>query len=178
MTAGLGSLPARKTARLQLIPLRPKHAARLRAITDDRAIARHIHFLVLPFTHGDALRLIRAKGNGSDRFIGIWRSGALAGVIGAHLAGADRIEIGYWIARASQGRGYASEAGAALVALLSRRFPERRIFAECRPDNRASWRVLVKLGFRATGAAGARPGRQVLAFAGTREAARRLSAHG
>jgi len=162
VAAGLASLPARKTARLRLVPLLPRHAARLSAITDDPAIARHVHFLALPFTRGDALRLIRGKGGGRDRFIGIWRGGALAGVIGAHLVGVDAIEIGYWIARASQGRGYATEAGAALVALLRRCFPERLIFAECRPDNCASWRVLEKLGFRATGVPGARPGRQVL----------------
>ena len=161
MTESLASLPARKTARLRLVPLRPRDAARLRVITNDRVVARSIHFLKLPFTRADALRLIVDRG-GVDRFIGVWRQGALAGVVGAHLAGADAIEIGYWIARASQGNGYATEAARALVTLLRRRFPARRVFAECRPDNRASWRVLAKLGFRATGVAGARPGRMVL----------------
>jgi RimJ/RimL family protein N-acetyltransferase len=165
VAAGLAVLVARKTARLRLVALRPKDAGALRAITDDRAIARHVHVLACPFTHRAARRLIRGRGDGSDRFIGLWRRGALSGVIGVHFAGADAIEIGYWIARAHQGRGYATEAGAALVALLRRRFPGRRIFAECRPENRASWRVLRKLGFRPTGAPGARPGRQVLALA-------------
>jgi RimJ/RimL family protein N-acetyltransferase len=39
---------------------------------------------------------------------------------------------------------------------------ERRIFAECRPQNVASWRLLTKVGFRADGLAGARSGRKRL----------------
>lgn len=126
-----------------------------------------------PFTRADAEALIRGRGDGRDCFIGAWRGHSLVGVVGAHLAGDDRIEIGYWIAQPRQGQGYATEAAAAILALLRSRFPERRIFAECRPDNRVSWRVLEKLGFRATGKPGARPEREELALDQGGEATRR-----
>ncbi len=164
MTESLAVLPALATARLALAPLRAEHAAALSAITDDPAIADAIHFLTLPFTPADAARLIAGDGDGRDCFFGAWRGDELVGVVGAHLDGADRIEIGYWIARLRHGQGYASEAAAAVIALLRRTFAARAIFAECRPDNAASWRVLEKLGFRPTGAPGARAGRQVLAL--------------
>jgi RimJ/RimL family protein N-acetyltransferase len=165
VSATLAGLSPRRTARLRLAPLRPAHAAHLRAITDDRAITDRINFLSRPFTLSAAQRLIRGAGDRRDGFIGVWRGVSLVGVVGAHLRGEDGIEIGYWIASAHHGKGYATEAAAALIALLRRRFAARCIVAECRPDNRASWRVLEKLGFRPTGTLGARPGRHVLALA-------------
>jgi RimJ/RimL family protein N-acetyltransferase len=49
--------------------------------------------------------------------------------------------------------------------VLKGAYPERRIFAECRPENVASWRLLEKVGFRASGADGVRSGRKRLVFA-------------
>lgn len=160
--ASLADLPALATARLRLAPLRLEDAEALRAITDDPEITDNIHFLARPFRREDAAALIGGKGDGHDCFIGLWRGADLVGVFGAHLAGTDRIEIGYWIARAWHGQGLATEAAAAAISMLRRRIPDRHVFAECRPDNRASWRVLEKLGFSAAGIPGARPGRQVL----------------
>jgi RimJ/RimL family protein N-acetyltransferase len=164
MSEALADLPEIATARLRLAPLRHADAALLSAITDDPAIIASIHFLARPFTRGDAEALIRGGGAGRDCFIGVWCGHGLVGVVGAHLGGDDRIEIGYWIARPRQGQGYATEAAASVLELLRSRFPARRIFAECHPDNRVSWRVLEKLGFRATGKSGARPGRQEFAL--------------
>jgi RimJ/RimL family protein N-acetyltransferase len=158
----LAELPEILTARLRLARLEPQDAALLSAITDDPAVADGIHFLARPFTRAAAEALIHGRDDGRECFFGAWRGPDLVGVVGAHLAGDDRIEIGYWIAREQQGQGNATEAAAGVIALLRRRFPARRIFAECRPDNRASWRVLEKLGFRATGRPGHRPQRQEL----------------
>ena len=77
---------------------------------------------------------------------------------------ANEAEIGYWIGVAFHGRGYASEAVQAVLEELRRYSPERRIIAECRPGNLASWRVLTKLGFRPTGEDGLRPGRRLLSM--------------
>ena len=158
----LADLPARRTARLRLAPLRRADAARLSSITTDRAITDRIHFLSRPFTRHAAARLIGGPGRGRDCFVGVWRNGELIGVVGAHLVKDDGIEIGYWIGSRWHGKGYATESTARVIALLRRRHPVRRIFAECRPDNRSSWRVLEKLGFHDTGDFGARPGRRVL----------------
>ena len=173
MSDTLAGLPEIATARLRLAPLRREDAAALSAITDDPAIIASIDFLQSPFTPAEAEVLICGKGDGRDCFFGAWDGASLIGLVGAHLAGEDRIEIGYWIASQRQGRGYATEAAAAVIGLVQSRFPARRIFAECRRDNRASWRVLEKLGFRATGRPGARPERQELVLGQAGAAARR-----
>jgi RimJ/RimL family protein N-acetyltransferase len=156
------------SARLTLRPLTAADAGMLRAITDDPAITAAISFLPDPFTLADAEALIAQNDTGRDCFLGLWRSAdrRLIGVAGAHLDAGGAVEIGYWIAPDCWGQGYACEAAGALVERLEAAFVQPRIFAECRPDNRTSWRVLEKLGFEPTGAAGARPGRVVLAYRG------------
>jgi RimJ/RimL family protein N-acetyltransferase len=61
------------------------------------------------------------------------------------------LELGYWIARPYWGRGYATEAGRAVIdhARHSLRLP--RLSAGHFIDNPASGRVLAKLGFRPIG---------------------------
>lgn len=58
----------------------------------------------------------------------------------------DSFELGYAFNRHFWGRGYAAEA---CRALIDRAFSEgaHRIYAECDPENEASWRLLEKLGF-------------------------------
>jgi RimJ/RimL family protein N-acetyltransferase len=154
------------TPRLALQPLVAADAARLAALTDDPAITGAISFLRSPFTAEDAARLIATNDSQGECFLAVRRGGELVGVIGAHCHGAEDIEIGYWIGTDHQGRGYASEATAALVARIAAVLPERTIVAECRQDNRASWRVLEKAGFCRTGEPGARPGRTRLIHRG------------
>jgi RimJ/RimL family protein N-acetyltransferase len=86
----------------------------------------------------------------------------LVGVIGAHLHDPIDLEIGYWVGIDFQRRNYAFEAANAFVTYLTQVCPHCRITAECRPDNKFSWRVLERIGFRSSGDAGERPGRQRL----------------
>ena len=60
-------------------------------------------------------------------------------------------ELGYWIARDHWGKGYATEAGRAVLT-IARTLGHRRVTASHFIDNPASGRVLAKLGFRPTGA--------------------------
>jgi RimJ/RimL family protein N-acetyltransferase len=149
------------TARLRLSPLEPSDAAEIELLTSDPAITAAVSFLPYPFSRADAAALIARNGGDRECFLGVRRraDAALVGVAGAHLAGEAEVEIGYWIGLAFQNKGYATEAVTLLVATLDRCIPDRRPFAECRPDNAASWAVLAKLGFRATGEPGARPER-------------------
>jgi ribosomal-protein-alanine N-acetyltransferase len=62
-----------------------------------------------------------------------------------------RVEIGYGIIPAMQGRGFATEAASALVAWAFTRAGVTRIVAESLESNTASIRVLKKVGFRRTG---------------------------
>ena len=57
-------------------------------------------------------------------------------------------ELGYTLHRAWWGQGYATEAGAALIAWAFAQRGVRRIFADCLATNSASARVLAKLGLR------------------------------
>lgn len=163
LASRLGSVP---TERLRLVPLTLDDREELRIITDDPTVTGSISFLSSPFTEADAGDLIRQGLGSHDCFFGIRDKSddTLAGIIGAHLREDDAVEIGYWIGRAFRRRGVATEAARGLIERLEQRLPQRRIIAECRPDNAASWQVLAKIGFRPTGASGMRPGRQLLAI--------------
>lgn len=71
------------------------------------------------------------------------------GVIGLGDRGYG-MELGYWIARAYWGHGYATEAGKGLLS-IARVLGHRRVVAGHAVDNPASGRVLTKLGFQPTG---------------------------
>lgn len=58
------------------------------------------------------------------------------------------VDLGYGIAPSYQGQGYATEAGAALIAWAFAQPGVRRIFADCLAANPASAQVLAKLGLR------------------------------
>jgi RimJ/RimL family protein N-acetyltransferase len=150
------------TRRLRVARLRDADTAALVAITDDPAITGAIHFLPTPFTRDDAAALICGAIHGVERFYGVWAGGdRLIGVVGAGMRGGD-IEIGYWFGPRFHGQGYAAEAVGAVIEALRRVLPGRPIIAECRRDNAASWRLLARLGFTATGGPGARPQRELL----------------
>jgi ribosomal-protein-serine acetyltransferase len=61
-------------------------------------------------------------------------------------------EIGYWVASARAGRGYATEAGAAVVAFGFDALGLYRLELRAGVENLASQRVAEKLGFRREGA--------------------------
>jgi RimJ/RimL family protein N-acetyltransferase len=165
-----GSLPSGPseigTARLRLAPLVPADAEALWHVTKDPRIIDAISFLQHPFTLADARTLIALNQNDCDLFRGIWRrkDSVLVGVIGSHFRASGAVEIGYWIGMRFQGQSYAYEAGHGVVEWLRKANPTAPMIAECRPENRASWRVLERLGFRPTGAPGTRPGRIELAL--------------
>ena len=58
----------------------------------------------------------------------------------------DEAYLWYSVNRGDWGQGYATEAAAALLRYGFEQAGLRRIFAECHPDNRASARVLEKVG--------------------------------
>lgn len=168
MTDTLAALAPIATGRLRLSPLSGADAPAVREVTDHPEITRRIDFLASPFTLRDAEALVgRNRGTG-ERMLGIRRreDDRLIGVIGAHLRGEHELEVGYWLGPGCHGRGYATEALRGLIGALRHCLPERRIVAECDPQNPASWRVLAKAGFQPTGQAGERPSRRLLALAG------------
>ena len=63
----------------------------------------------------------------------------------------DTYEIGWAFSHAHQGKGYATEAGQALLAHAFEALKAHRVIATCQPENVASWRVAEKLGLRREG---------------------------
>lgn len=153
-----------ETRRLFLRVLEVADAEAFRVMTDEPIITDNIHFLTTPFTLADAQKLIEGDGDGRDCFWGVWGRGSdvLIGTVGTHLRGFDEIEIGYWFASSAHGFGFATEAVAAIVETLRRAYSDRLIYAECRPENEASWRLLEKAGFGGDGREGQRVGRRRL----------------
>ncbi|MBI4520729.1 MAG: GNAT family N-acetyltransferase [Gemmatimonadetes bacterium] len=76
--------------------------------------------------------------------------GAILGSTGLSFETRLRAATGYVLARDAWGRGYATEALAALVG-IARAVGLRRLEALCHVDHQSSWRVLEKCGFEREG---------------------------
>jgi RimJ/RimL family protein N-acetyltransferase len=71
-----------------------------------------------------------------------------AGLVPQEVEGVTELEVGYWIAPAFWGKGYATEAALALKDFAFNQLNMARIIALIYPDNLASCRVADKLGMR------------------------------
>jgi RimJ/RimL family protein N-acetyltransferase len=168
----IGEIPA---GQLRLAPLDPTDAEALRAVTSDPAVTSVIPFLPEPFGLEQAQALLDRQKQGQDLYLGIRTHASdvvpgvpeatLLGVVGVHLRGEAELEIGYWLPGRFHRRGIAGTAVPAATAAYAGAFPYRRLIAECHPDNAASRRVLARAGFRPTGQAGERPGRERYRYA-------------
>jgi RimJ/RimL family protein N-acetyltransferase len=80
-------------------------------------------------------------------------TGTLVGNCGLRLdrPGAVQGDLGYELAPRYWGRGYATEAGAAMLSFGFETLGLHRIWADCLAENTASQRVLEKLGMRCEG---------------------------
>jgi RimJ/RimL family protein N-acetyltransferase len=76
--------------------------------------------------------------------------GRIVGGVSLHpRVGPGAIEIGYWVATPATGKGFATEAAAALTAEAFAMRDIVRVEIRCEPANDASMRVPERLGFRA-----------------------------
>lgn len=70
------------------------------------------------------------------------------GNVGLHARGGPgSLEVGYWLAESARGKGYASEAAAAMVQLALRCIGVERVDLMCHPENHRSAAVARRLGF-------------------------------
>jgi len=144
-----------RTTRLLLRPGWSQDAPALfEAIADER-IVRNLATAPWPYRPGDAEAWLATERKASEPSLLIFRraQGApeLIGAIGFGRKPSGGIEFGYWIARRHWGRGYATEAGRAVLAAARHSLRLRRLDAGHFLDNPASGRVLEKLGFRPAG---------------------------
>lgn len=143
-----------RSERLLLRPAWPEDWQSVFAGIADEGIVRNLASAPWPYGAEDARRFVaKAMDPMYPRFL-VTRAAdaALVGCIGADPSDADEqaVEVGYWIARAHWGQGYATEAGGALLEIL-RALGHGRVVASHFLDNPASGRVLRKLGFAPTG---------------------------
>jgi RimJ/RimL family protein N-acetyltransferase len=154
-----------RTERLLLRPGWREDAPALFAAIADQSIVRNLAMAPWPYSFADAEAfltrergardaacLIFLRGDGAPRLVGGIGFGPMPRPNGEPPAR----ELGYWIARPYWGRGFATEAGRALIANARDTLRQTRLDAGHFIDNPASGRVLRKLGFRPTGATTAR----------------------
>jgi RimJ/RimL family protein N-acetyltransferase len=144
-----------RTERLLLRPGWSQDAPALfRAIADER-IVRNLATAPWPYRPEDAQAWLATERSPSEPSLLIFRctdaAPELIGAIGFGRRPAGEMEFGYWIVRRHWGRGYATEAGRALLAAARHGLRLKRLDAGHFIDNPASGRVLEKLGFQPTG---------------------------
>ncbi|MBK9416642.1 MAG: GNAT family N-acetyltransferase [Flavobacteriales bacterium] len=154
LTIDLPIFPVLTTERLVLRELRPSDAEQVLAMRSDPEVMQHVN-RPLAHTMDDALALIDlihgrgAAGESVQWAITVKENDGFIGLIGFwrivkehHLA-----ELGYTLARAHWGKGFASEAIAATLEFGFGTIGLHRVEAITRPRNTASVRALVKNGF-------------------------------
>jgi RimJ/RimL family protein N-acetyltransferase len=143
-----------RTERLMLRPGWIDDALPLRNAIAHEDVAFTLARLPWPYTLGDAQWFLSQDRRASEANFLIFERGVfqpqLIGGIGIHdHDGAP--EIGYWIAPSHWGKGYATEAGRAVVEIARSALRLPRLTSGHFADNPASGSVLRKLGFTPTG---------------------------
>jgi RimJ/RimL family protein N-acetyltransferase len=151
-------VPLLDTDRLRLRAHRADDHATVSAILSDAQVVRFLGGR--PFTAEECWRkLLQLAGLWSVLGYGYWAveeksSGRYIGHVGCadFRRGLDpnldgMLELGWILASDAQGRGYASEAVAAVCAWAELEFPQRPVVCIIAPDNLPSIRVAEKAGF-------------------------------
>ena len=143
-----------RTARLLLRTGFAEDAPALARAIDDSAIVRNLATAPWPYGLAEAEAHLAASHDPVlPRMLILERTAGaprLVGACGLSRRPSGAVELGYWIARADWNRGFATEAGRALIEIAGA-LKLARLEAAHFVDNPASGRVLEKLGFRATG---------------------------
>jgi RimJ/RimL family protein N-acetyltransferase len=145
------------TARLRLRRFRPADAGLIELYASDPRVARMTERIPHPYPPGLAAAFIERVAAGTrdelgwaiDADDGVEAENGLIGTIMLRLDGSDSARIGYWLAPAYWGTGYATEAAEAVVG-FARAAGFRTVTARVFQDNPASIKVLLNAGFAYT----------------------------
>jgi RimJ/RimL family protein N-acetyltransferase len=102
------------------------------------------------------IRWINSEWQQRNLFLfGVWEKAAGVYTGETYLANPDwhvpSIELGYFVTRASAGKGFATEAARATLRYAFEHLQVSRVDLQCRADNEASQRVAERCGFRLEG---------------------------
>ncbi len=142
------------TERLLLRPGWADDAPALHAAFGDEAVTMTLGAAPWPYRLEDAQAFLALRRRPSDANFLIFDrtkgSNGLIGGVGIHDHD-GQAEIGYWIARAQWGKGYATEAASAVVKLAKHSLRYPRLVSGHFTNNPRSGSVLRKIGFKPTG---------------------------
>ena len=143
-----------RTQRLTLRPGWPEDAPAVARAIGHEEVVRMLARAPWPYALADAETFLSRPRSPSEAFFLILsHEGDYPRPIGGIGLAPDEDghELGYWLAPEAWGRGYATEAGRAVVEIARHALGLKRLHSGHFLDNPASGRVLQKLGFRATG---------------------------
>lgn len=145
-----------RTKRLTLRPGWPEDAAAIARAIGHEEVVTKLSRVPWPYTEAHAAEWLatpRTKDNVSLSILAHEEATPrLVGGIGIHPAGdMDGHELGYWLTPDAWGRGYATEAGRAVLGIARYAMGLKSLRSRYYVDNPASGNVLRKLGFRTTG---------------------------
>ena len=164
LTGAYGADVALRDSPVQLterLVLRLPHEEDIDAITvlaDNINVARMLTRLPHPYSRDHAVDFIKLAASGAiGQFayaITLAETGEFIGSITLHdHKYGSGYEIGYWLGEPYWGKGYATEATAALIDLSFRELSLEQIYISAQSRNEGSKRVIEKCGFRHTGSA-------------------------
>lgn len=143
-----------RTKRLTLRPGWPEDAPAVTRAMGHEAVVRMLAKAPWPYALADAEAFLSRQRSASEAsFLILSHEGDYPRIVGGIGLAPDAQghELGYWLTPDAWGRGYATEAGRAVVAIARHALGLRHLHSGHFVDNPASGRVLHKLGFRATG---------------------------
>jgi RimJ/RimL family protein N-acetyltransferase len=146
-----------RTERLLLRPGWIEDAPALAEAMNRKDVVLNLAHVPWPYSVTDAESFLsRDRVSGEANLLIFERTSAEPRLIGGiGLArNAGQAMLGYWIAPSSWGKGFATEAGRAVIDLARETLRIGQLTAQHFVDNPASGRVLRKLGFRPTGERG------------------------
>lgn len=149
--------PTLQTERLILRPLEPADTSDVRSLGDDERVAE-MTLLPHPFGKDAAESWVRSRieraiqGRLLPFSIMLRQREALCGHLGLALDEEnENARLYYWLGVSYWGHGYATEAGREAISYVFEELELRRVYADCFARNKASGRVLEKLGMRREG---------------------------
>jgi len=143
------------TRRLRLRPWRQADKAPFAAATNTPAVMRHLGGVLEPAAMDavvDGQMTLQAEQGMCFWAVETRADERLIGMCGLRYAGlrgtalVDELEIGWRLAEAEWGKGYAREAAAASIAWGWENTPRDRIASWTIPANTASWGLMIRLG--------------------------------
>lgn len=134
--------------RLVLVPMTHDDASDLALIAADASIFRYIPDIPQPFDAGRWVRSVVANDAHRIKHVIRLRTGEPVGFLQLGQRRNGDLQIGYFLARAHWGKGFAREACLSALGLLADLGDERPVHAAVHRDNLTSLRMLRSMGFR------------------------------